>query len=142
MLWHELYPEGVMPEMDAIADYMGAAKPLWLSFVDHVRERYGAKPKLTYSGCSGKPGWNVKFQKGGKALGTFYPEDGSFSALIVMGNKQAPSMEAALPNISPEAAELYLNADDYMKMGKWMMLRVDSPGALRDLKTIIAAKMA
>jgi len=142
MLWHELYPEGVMPEMDAIADYMGAAKPLWLSFVDYVRERYGAKPKLTYSGCSGKPGWNVKFQKGGKALGTFYPENGSFSALIVVGNKQAPAMAAALPNLSREAAELYLNADDYMKMGKWMMLRVDSPGALRDLETIIAAKMA
>lgn len=51
-------------------------------------------------------------------------------------------MEAALPNLSPEAAELYLNADDYMKMGKWMMLRVDSPGALRDLETIIAVKVA
>jgi len=142
MLWHELYPEGVMPEMDAIADYMGAGKPLWLSFMSHLRERYGAKPKLTYSGCSGKPGWNVKFQKGGKALGTFYPEEGSFSALIVVGNKQAPAMEAALPNLSAEAAEMYLSAGDYMKMGKWMMLRVDNPGALRDLEAIIAVKMA
>jgi hypothetical protein len=83
MQWHELYPKGIVPTMDALADYMGEAKPLWLAFVRHVEERYGAKPKLTYSVCSGKPGWNVKFQKGGKALGTFYPEEDAFSALVV-----------------------------------------------------------
>ena len=142
MQWHELYPEGVIPEMDAVADYMGEAKPLWLSFMEHAREEYGAKPKLTYSGCSGKPGWNIKFQKSGKALGTFYPEEGSFSALVVVGNKQAPAMEDALPRLSEEAAEMYRTAGDYMKMGKWLMLRVDNPGALCDLETIIAAKMA
>ena len=142
MQWHELYPEGVIPEMEAVADYMGAAKPLWLSFMEHAQEKYGAKPKLTYSGCSGKPGWNIKFQKSGKALGTFYPEEGSFSALFVVGNKQAPAMEDVLPRLSEEAVEMYRNAGDYMKMGKWLMLRVDSPGTLCDLETIIAAKMA
>ena len=142
MLWHELYPKDILPTLDAVADYTGSAKPLWLSFLGHVTERYGVRPRLTYSVCSGKPGWNVKFQKGGKALGTFYPEEDSFSALIVVGNRQAAAMEAALPRLSASAAEAYRDAGDFMKMGKWLMLLVNSDESLRDLEHILAAKMS
>ena len=142
MLWHELYPGEILPEMDAIAEYMGGAKPLWLSFCDHVEREFGVKPRLTHSVCSGKPGWNIKYQKSGKTLGTFYPEEGSFSVLIVLSDKLAPAMEAALPRLSPETAKLYRDAGEYMKTGVWMMMRVDSETALRDLETVLAVKMA
>lgn len=142
MQWHELYPQEIIPTMDALADYMGEAKPLWLKLTSHLAETYGVKPKLTYSVCSGKPGWNVKCQKGGKALGTFYPEDGAFSVLIVISYKQDPAMQAILPELTDATAELYRAAGDYMKMGKWLMLRVDTPEALEDLKKIIAVKLA
>jgi hypothetical protein len=142
MQWHELYPKEVIPTPEALADYIGEAKSLWLQFSDHVQAHYGVKPKFTYSVCSGKPGWNVKYQKGGKALGTFYPEEGAFSALVVLGYKLDPAMSAILPALSAATAKMYQTAGDYMKMGKWMMLRVDSPEALEDLKKIIDVKMA
>lgn len=141
MQWHELYPKEIIPTMDALADYMGGAKSLWLKLTDHLAEAYAVKPKLTYSVCSGKPGWNVKYQKGGKALGTFYPEDGAFSALIVVSYKQETAMQAILPELTGATAALYRAAGDYMKMGKWLMLRVDAPEALEDLKKIIAVKL-
>jgi hypothetical protein len=141
MNWHELYPKEIIPTMDALAETMGGAKPLWLDLTDHLAEAYAVKPKLTYSVCSGKPGWNVKYQKGGKALGTFYPEDGAFSVLIVVGYKQDAAMLAILPELTEATAALYRTAGDYMKMGKWLMLRVDTPEALEDVKKIIAVKL-
>ena len=141
MQWHELYPQEIIPTMDALADSMGDAKPLWLRLTDHLTDAYAVKPKLTYSVCSGKPGWNVKYQKSGKALGTFYPEDGAFSVLIVVGNKQDAAMQAILPELTYGTAEMYRTAGDYMKMGKWLMLRVDTPEVLEDVKKIIAVKL-
>ncbi len=141
MQWHEMFPKEIIPTMEALADYMGAAKPLWLSFTERVAQEYGVKPKLTYSVCSGKPGWNVKYQKSGKALGTFYPEEGSFGALLVISYKQEPAMEEILPELTHATAELYRAAGDYMKMGKWLMLRVDTPETLEDLLKILAVKM-
>lgn len=139
--WHELYPKEIIPTPEAIADYTGEAKPLWIEFSNRVESRYQVKPRLTYSVCSGKPGWNVKYQKGGKALGTFYPEEGSFSALVVLSYKLDSAMAKILPELSDSAAELYRTAGDYMKMGKWMMLRIDTPEALEDLQRILAVKM-
>lgn len=141
MQWHELYPQEIIPTMDALADYMGESKPLWLKLTDHLAEAYAVKPKLTYSVCSGKPGWNVKYQKSGKALGTFYPEDGAFSVLIVISYKQDEAMQAILPELTNATAALYNTAGDYMKLGKWLMLRIDTPEALEDVKKIIAVKL-
>ena len=140
MRWHELYPKGIIPDMDALAEYMGEARGLWRSLERRMAER-GAKPKLTYSVCSGKPGWNVKYAKGGQALGTFYPEEGAFSALVVVSYRLSPAMEAALPELTPATAEMYRAAGDYMKLGKWMMLRIDTPEALEDLMKIFALKL-
>jgi len=141
MRWHELYPKEIIPDMGALAEYMGEGRPLWLSLTRRMAER-GVKPKLTYSVCSGKPGWNVKYQKGGQALGTFYPEENAFSALVVVAYRQWPEVERILPELSEPVAGLVRAAGDYMKMGKWLMLRIDTPEALEDLKRIIAAKMA
>ena len=142
MQWHELYPKEIIPTMDALADYMGEGKPLWLKLTGHLAESYGVKPKLTYSVCSGKPGWNVKYQKSGQALGTFYPEEDAFSALIVVSYRLDPAMQHILPKLSDATAELYRKAGDFMKQGKWMMLRVDTPEVLEDVIRILAVKLA
>lgn len=74
MQWKELYPPDKQPTLDEISDYIGGeAKELWQSIMQYMDLAYKAKPKLSYSVCAGKPGWNVKFQKGGQSFGTFYP---------------------------------------------------------------------
>jgi hypothetical protein len=140
MQWHELYPKEILPDMDALAAYMGDAEPLWRALMKNLSE-CGAKLKLTYSVCSGKPGWNVKFSKGGQALGTFYPEEGAFSALIVFSYRLDPALEAILPQLTPRMAEMVRSAGDYMKLGRWMMPRIDTPEALEDLLKLLAVKM-
>jgi hypothetical protein len=83
------------PDMCAIEDYIGGpARRRWLELVSHIEGAYSAKPQIAYSVCAGKPGWNVKYKKSGKALCTLYPEPDSFIALVVLGSEDIARFEA------------------------------------------------
>ncbi len=141
MDWHQLYPRTTEPTMAEIADYIGGAKDLWLSLTSYFESTYNTKPKITYSGCSGMPGWNVKYQKSGQAFGTLYPKEDFFDVMVILSYRLEPAMEAILPSLSKETAALYRNAGDYMKIGKYMMLRIDSRETMEDYKKIVAVKL-
>jgi hypothetical protein len=142
MNWHELYPSDKEPALEDIADYVGAVKDLWLSLVTYFETAYKIRPKLTYSGCSGMPGWNIKFQKSGQAFGTWYPHRDFFYVMIVISYRLDAQMQQILPELTGYTADLYRKADDYMKLGKWMMLKADSAPVFEDYKKIAAVKLA
>jgi hypothetical protein len=142
MEWNTLFPAERQPSMEEIENYInGEAKELWHSLMDHMKDVYNAKPKLTYSVCSGKPGWNVKFQKSGQSFGTLYPEEDSFSVFIVISYKLDPHMEDIFPKLSPDMVELYKQAGDYMKLGKWMMFQIKDETGLNDYKQLVEFKL-
>ncbi|MBP7175086.1 MAG: DUF3788 domain-containing protein [Thermoclostridium sp.] len=142
MEWHELFPQERQPTMENIAAYIGGESSLlWQSLIDYMQKAYQLKPKMTYSVCSGKPGWNIKLQKSGQSLGTLYPEKNAFSVLVVFSYKLDPIMEAILPMLSPEMADLYRNAGDYMKIGKWLMFQINNATTVEDYKKMMAVKL-
>ncbi len=141
MKWNEIFTKDVQPTMEDIADYIGGeAKLLWQSLLEYMETEYKVKPKLSYSGCSGKPGWNIKLQKSGQSFGTLYPEENSFSVLLVISYKLEPKMEDILPTLSDNIAELYKKAVDYMKMGKWIMFQINNLTTLEDYKKLLSVK--
>ena len=141
MNWSELYPSDRKPTMDDIAEYVGEIKDLWLSLTTYIETTYQIKPKLTYSGCGMKPGWNVKYQKSGQAFGTLYPLENAVDWMIIISYKLDSLMQETLPSLSNQTADLYRSAGDYMKLGKWMMMRIDSEQTLEDFKKIVAVKL-
>jgi len=76
MEWAGLYGADRQPSEAQIAEYI--ANPLWENLNGFLRESYGVQPSYDYSTCSGQPGWNVKYKKGGRALCTLYPMPGFF----------------------------------------------------------------
>lgn len=142
MQWKEIFPSHHQPTMDEIADYIGGdVKELWLMLMQYMETTYKTKPKLSYSVCAGKPGWNVKFQKGGQSFGTLYPEENAFSVFVVISYKLGPFMEAIIPKLSLNIAGLYEQADDYMKIGKWMMFQIKDMAGVEDYKKLISVKL-
>ena len=141
MEWNELFPGSQEPSMEDIAQYLGKAKGLWLSLFEYFETAYKAKPKLTYSGCSGKPGWNVKFAKSGQAFGTLYPGIDAFDVMVIFSYKLDAAMEQALPELTQYTADLYRNAGDFMKIGKWLMMTIDDEATLEDYKKMVAVKL-
>lgn len=142
MEWKDIFPSHHKPTMEEIEEYIGGeAKGLWHGLMQYMEESYDAKPALSYSICSGKPGWNVKFQKSGQSFGTLYPEENSFSVFLVISYKLAPEMEAVLPMLSNTTANLFRQAGDYMKMGRWMMFRICDETGVEDYKRLISVKL-
>lgn len=56
-------------------------------------------------------------------------------------NKLDSLMEAVLPKLSPDISELYRQAGDYMKLGKWIVFRINDASGVEDYKNIISVKM-
>jgi hypothetical protein len=141
MNWKEIFPKNTQPSMEQISEYIGGdAKKLWLSIFEFIEKEYKIKPKFSYSICAGKPGWNVKLQKSGVSYGTFYPEENSFSVLLVISYKLDKQMEAILPGLTSKIAELYRQAGDYMKIGKWLMFQIKTTADIEDYKKIVLVK--
>lgn len=128
------------PTYDEIADY--ANKPiqvLWQDMNNFIQQSYKASPKIAYSKCSGKPGWNVKYQKSGKSLCTLYPEKDGFVALVVILLDLVPIIEA----ISQEFEKQVLNTIKSAKPFNgtlWLMISVDNASVLRNVKQLLLLK--
>ena len=134
MDWVTLYRADRQPTATEIASYI--ANPLWEKLNTFLRESYEVEPTYSYSGCSGQPGWNIKYQKAGRSLCTLYPMQGFFIALVVIGNKEQAEAEWMLPICSDHTQAVFAKADTVMG-GRWLMLHVSDDRVLDDVMRLI-----
>lgn len=142
MEWNQLYSSMMEPNIENIKAFIGSAEPLWTELQSYLEETYRIAPKMSYSKCSAQPGWNVKYQKGGKSLCTLYPMEGYFIALVVAGAKEEAEVEAAaaLGVFSPYVQELYQKTA-FSCGGRWLMINVTDRAVLEDVKQLIAIRV-
>ena len=138
MEWTELYPESTPPSLEQVEAYV--ISPLWGRMNTLLQKSYRAAPKLAFSRCSGQPGWNIKYQKGGKSLCTLYPMEGFFIALVVIGAKEEPEASLAMPLCGEYTRGLYAGTP-FSAGGRWLMMQVTEESALRDAKRLIALRV-
>lgn len=134
MEWIELYGTDRQPTETEIAEYI--ANPLWEDLNAFLRENYEVQPGYSYSGCSGQPGWNVKYQKAGRSLCTLYPMPGFFIALVVIGAKEEAEAELMAPTLS-ECVQGLLESSVSVAGGRWLMIHVTDEQVLDDVKRLI-----
>lgn len=128
------------PDMQAMAESIkGDSHDRWLELVAHIRDAFGARPQITYSKCSAKPGWNVKYKKSGKALCTLYPEPESFTALIVVSSNDMDRYDLIRPVFSDSMNGLY-DKTQLFNNTKWLMIPVFDDTALEDVKKLLQFK--
>lgn len=129
------------PDLTAIAQYIREpARQLWLELICHIESVYRSKPSIAYSVCSGKPGWNVKYKKSGKALCTLYPETDSFITLIVLGAEDIARFEADRAAYTDEIIQLF-EKTKLFNSTKWLMIRVSNDSVLSDIKRLFEMKV-
>lgn len=138
MNWNQRCPKTRQPSTDEIAAYIGS--PLWGELCSWAETSYGIEPLVEHSVCSGAPGWNVKYKKSGRALCTLYPDEGSFTALVTIGAKEAPQAELLLPAFSGYLNELYAHTRVY-NGARWLMIRVTDSKILDDVKQLLRLRV-
>lgn len=112
------------PDMQEIKQSInGDARNIWQSLINDIESSFNAKPKITYSTCAAKPGWNVKYKKSGKALCTLYPEKESFTVLVVLGAKEINIFESVREAYTDYIKEL-VDSTKLFNGTKWLMIKV------------------
>jgi hypothetical protein len=133
---------GAEPSFEDIKGYIaGEAGERWGKLTGYIEEAYSSKPQISYSTCSGKPGWNVKYKKGGKALCTLYPESDGFIALVVLNSADMDVFEAVKSDYTDYVAELYDGCKVFNNT-KWLMIRVSDDNVLEDVKKLLKLKLS
>ncbi len=129
-----------VPEFQEITAYIEEpGRGLWQDFNGYVQESFKASPKIMYSICSGKPGWNVKYQVSSKALCTLYPEKDGFIALVVITLDLVPIIEAMDGDFEREVMEMVLSSKPFNGT-KWLMIKVDREAVLNNVKQLLQMK--
>ena len=134
MEWAKLFTPDKQPSESDISDYIHS--PLWEDLNTFLCDNYEIKPSYAYSACSGQPGWNIKYQKAGRALCTLYPMEGFFIALVVIGNKELKEAELVMPSFEESTQSIFTHAGVVMG-GRWLMIKVDNEKILDDVKRLI-----
>ncbi|MEN6636901.1 MAG: DUF3788 domain-containing protein [Clostridiaceae bacterium] len=138
MSWFQRYPKSQQPTLEQISEYI--ASPLWGELCRWAEKSYQIEPKVEHSTCSGAPGWNVKYKKGGRALCTLYPDEGQFTALVTIGAKEAAEAELLQPTCSDYTRELFARTQAF-NGARWLMIRVTDARVLEDVKKLIRLRV-
>jgi hypothetical protein len=138
MEWSKLFGMDMTPTLEDMEKYVSSG--LWGKMNEFLTDTYNIKPKLSYSKCSAQPGWNVKYQKGGKSLCTLYPMEGFFIALVVIGNAETAEAELLLPTFGEYMQDLYKRTA-FSCGGRWLMVNVTEPEILDDVKTLVKIRV-
>jgi AraC family transcriptional regulator len=143
MQWSEMFGREREPSDSQIRDFVDS--PLWDDLDSFLKQKYGVKPKIAYSGCSMDDGmwrgWNVKYQKSGKALCTLYPKQGYIQALVPIGVREMNEAELLMPFCSEYTQNLFSQTASG-RNGKSLTFVVENAEVLYDMKELIAIRMA
>lgn len=132
--------ESHCPTYDEILCYINSpAQKFWQDMNLFIQEKYKTSPKIMYSKCSGKPGWNVKYHKSGKSICTLYPEKDSFVVLIVITLGLVHIIEDMSDKFETEILEIIKSAKPFNGT-LWLMIPVSNTIIADNVKQLIALK--
>ena len=123
------------PSPDHIAATLGASASLWSMLTAYMEESYGIE--ASYHPPSRKYGWDVKYRKGGRTLLTLTPDDGGFTALVVLGTGEA--LTAAQLDLG-EHVRSVLERTRQLRDGRWLFIPVESDRDVQDIEALLAVK--
>ena len=131
-----LLDEDHEPSEEEILAAIGAGD-LWLDLKEYIDQSYDFVPELIFYGK--KYGWTIRYRKSGKTLISLFPEQGAFTALIVLGKKEGEKAAERLDELSPATRKL-MRSVKQLHDGKWLWIRILEPTHVEDVKRLLATK--
>lgn len=130
------------PTYDDIIMFMSEkGQTLWKDINSFIQDKYSVSPKLTYSRCSEKPGWNIKYKKSNKSICTLYPEKDCFTALVVITLNLVPIISAMSLEFNQEIIDLVSSVKPFNGT-LWLMIRADRTEMVDNIKKLLELKLS
>lgn len=131
---------GHEPTYNEIVNYIDEpGKEMWQDINIFIQDKFKSSPRIAFSKCSGKPGWNVKYQKSGKSVCTLYPEKDGFVILIVVTKELATIIESMNSEFDLKIMQL-IKSTKLFNNTLWLMIQVDSEAIEKDVKRLLLLK--
>lgn len=111
---------------------LAGAAPLWSELISFVEESFRVSRDWKFYGKS--YGWSLAFKRSGKALVSFYPNAGFFTAQVILKEQQIALVPSEL--MIPELEAAIARANAYAE-GRWIFLAVASERELAVVKKLI-----
>lgn len=113
------------------------ANDCWLALSRFLAETYAVEGETKFGGA--KYGWVLSYRKGGRPLCDMFPEKGAFTALVVLGGKEAALALAELPSFGPNVRACLENTPAFHD-GKWLWIRVQDRRDVEDIQRLVLMK--
>lgn len=114
---------------------LGPSAPLWERLTRHLDAAYGIEP--TFAPPTRNYGWEVKYRRGGKTLVTLTPDEGRFTALVVLGEKETESARSL--DLGDHVRRVFDEARQ-LRDGRWLFVPVESEEDADDVEALLAVK--
>jgi hypothetical protein len=123
------------PTAEQISESIGPRRAAWEEIVQVIRERYSHREDWRFYGKN--YGWALRFRKGGKALVSLYPAEGSFTVQLILS--QAEVDKAHGLKLGKHVRQIIEQAYPFPE-GRWVFIPVRSGQDLRDVHQLLALK--
>ena len=81
--------------------------PAFPAFRRRMERYFHVSGQWEFSKCSMEYGWNIKWKKSGRSLGTVYLRQGYFTLMVVVGNREKDRAEPLIRHSCPRLKEIY-----------------------------------
>ncbi len=108
----------------------------WLELRQYIESSYDFAPELV---DYGKYGWTIRYRKSGKTLCSLFPEKGAFTALVVLGKKEAEKALSMMDQFNATVRKLYNDAEQ-LRDGRWLWIRVRKQSDINSIKELLKLK--
>lgn len=123
------------PRTQVIMDRLGQAHLQWSELIKWVEESWLTRGEWKFYGKN--YGWALRFKKDGKALVSFYPNEGFLTAQVVLSSsavKETPSLR-----LRKSTQQLIDRANPYPE-GRWVFLKVNCNSDVADVRKLLNLK--
>ncbi len=135
MPYQRLLNKGKKPSSEEIISIIGKKSSLWLNIHDYIGEKYDFTSELVF--WTKKYGWTIRYKKGSRTFGYFFPEEEAFSVLIVLGRKEVEKVELAKLN---KKVKSIFKTTEQLHDGRWLWIRVLEKSDVECIKEFLHAK--
>ncbi len=126
------------PGEESVVAFIGQpAGQYWVELRRFITETYLLEPEWKYEGV--KNGWSMYCRKGGRPLCALSPNSEGFTALVVLGAREAAEALAALDQFGPAVRSCLETAHVYHD-GRWLFLPVQEERVVEDIKRLLLIK--
>ncbi|MFH1513674.1 MAG: DUF3788 domain-containing protein [Bacillota bacterium] len=138
MVYETFLDKSRIPGEQTILAALGSAKTLWLELCGYILTNFDVVAENWY--FTKRRGWSVRYRRGKKTLCYMFPEQNTFSILIILGRAEVAKADRAKDRLNEMTRHIFETTEQYHD-GRWIWLQAADESDVQSFKVLLAAKI-